>query len=110
MCVERAKRVKSEVRLACGSQTSAAGLRLACGSHMEVKHARKAPQNPVPTALSTRFQHAFNTLQIVASAYLPKTGAEPGWAGPGGTGIRASLSKTLYKREGRPKQAAASPK
>ena len=23
-------------------------------------------------------------------AYLPKTGAEPGWAGPGGTGIRAS--------------------
>ena len=40
--VEREKRVKSEVRLACGWPAA-------------VKHARKAPQNPVPTALSTHF-------------------------------------------------------
>ena len=100
----------SEQKVKCGWPAAVKHLRLACGWPAAVKHARKAPQNPVPTALSTRFQHAFNTLQIVASAYLPKTGAEPGWAGPGGTGIRASLSKTLYKREGRPKQAAASPK
>ena len=33
----------------------AAGLRLACGWPAAVKHARKAPQNPVPTALSTHF-------------------------------------------------------
>ena len=39
-------------------------LKVKCGWPAAVKHARKAPQNPVPTALSTRFQHAFKELKV----------------------------------------------
>ena len=57
---------KKELKVKCGWPAAglrqsnicgwpAAGLRLACGWPAAVKHARKAPQNPVPTALSTHF-------------------------------------------------------